>query len=82
MNRAITTGVRSFSSTAARSNVIRTWGPVGSWLRDLPNHVPETQRAFAASHSYTFEKKSTDKVILAGIFGTLTVGTIIAGKGK
>jgi hypothetical protein len=78
-------GVR-FASTAvpapgAGMNAIRTWGPVGAWLRDQPNLVPGTQKVFAASKEYTYKKTDKDKMIVTTAIGVTVVAVVLAARG-
>ncbi len=81
MNRVI---ARTMATAAGKSelNLIRSWGPVGAFLRDQKSLVPETQRAFKASPQFTFLKKDTDKATLALAFGVVGLGLILAGRGE
>ena len=79
-------GSRTFSSTSMKNeslSVLRSWGPVGKWLRDQKNLVPETQKQFAAKQgTFTFLKKDSDRLLM-GISGSvLLIGTVLMARGK
>jgi hypothetical protein len=89
-NRAVVSaaraGSRTFSSTSMKNDsmsILRSWGPVGKWLRDQKNLVPETQKQFHAKNgTFTFLKKDSDRLLLGISGGALLIGTILMGRGK
>ncbi len=83
MNRAATRlGSRAFATASAPSpNAIRGFGPLGKWLRDQPNKVPEMQKHFQTAQAHTYLKKDTDKFIFMGSMVGVGLGLTMALKG-
>ncbi len=80
-------GSRAFASAAATApkadlNIIRSWGPVGKWLRDQKNHVPEDQKFFQQAHGFTFAKKDSDKLVLGVVAGGTLIGLTLMLRGE
>jgi hypothetical protein len=78
-------GSRAFATAPAAPapsmSMIRTFGPVGKWLRDQPNLVPEGQKFFQASHEPTYMKKGSDKLVVMVALSSVGLGLVMALKG-
>jgi hypothetical protein len=85
MSRVARLGSRAFATAPAAPapsmSMIRTFGPVGKWLRDQPNLVPEGQKFFQASHEPTYMKKGSDKLVVMVALSSVGLGLVMALKG-
>jgi hypothetical protein len=69
------------ASSSSSANPLRTWGPVGAFLRDQPNKIGAEQQFFAHKPAHTYWAKPADAGRVRAVWGLASLAAVIAVGG-
>jgi hypothetical protein len=78
---AARSGARAASTATSFGGPLRTAFGTAVPLNATPSHVPELQKFFQSTGTYTYKKKDSDKLILTGVLTATGLGLVMALRG-